>query len=78
MKYEPVCEVDRPIYKYNSKGECLGVSSSIKGRSLPSPPSGREWSMQWMTYVGGDLMNPGIRILLLPSTDDPLGKQMGG
>ena len=25
--------------------KCLRVSSSVKGKSLPAPPSGREWAM---------------------------------
>ena len=43
-----------------------------EGKPLPGPPSGREWA------TGGDRMNPGIRILPLPSSNGLLGGRMNG
>ena len=48
--------------------KCLRVSSSVKEKSLPAPYSGREWATSYTVNVGGDRMNPGIRILPLPIT----------
>ena len=42
--------------------KCLRVSSSVKGKPLPAPTS--------KANIGGDRMNPGIRILHLPSAND--------
>jgi hypothetical protein len=42
------------------------------------PPSGREWAMSWTANVGGDRMNPGIKILPPPSANCPLGGRMSG
>jgi hypothetical protein len=42
--------------------KCLSVSSSVKGKSLPN--------------IGGERMNPGIRILPLPSANGLPGGQM--
>ena len=33
-------------------------------KSLPAPPSGREWATSLTANVGWDLMNPGIRIYI--------------
>ena len=53
----------------------LGLILS-KGKSLSTPPSGKEWAMSQTANVGGDRMNPGIRILPLPSANGLLGGQM--
>ena len=52
------------------------MTISVKGKSLSTPPSGREWTMSQTTNVGGDRMNPGIRILPLPSANDLLRGRM--
>ena len=57
---------------------CLRVSSSVKGKPLPTPPSEREWATSFTANVGGDPMNPGIRIPPLPSANGLLGGRMSG
>ena len=54
-------------------GKCLRVSSSVKGKSRSTSPSGRDRVTSQTANVGGDLMNPGIRILPLSSTKDLIG-----
>ena len=49
--------------------KCLRVSSSMKGKHLSTPPSGREWTMSQMAYVRGDGMNPGIRLMAFSEAD---------
>ena len=58
--------------------KCFLVSSSLKGNYLPAPPSGRECATSYTANVGGDLMNPGIRILPLPSANGLLEWPMSG
>ena len=50
--------------------KCLRVSSSVKGKRLPTLPSGREWATSQTTNVGRDRMNSGIKILPLLSTNE--------
>ena len=57
--------------------KCLQVSSSVKGKSLSTPPSGRECAPLQMANVG-DRMNLGISILSLPSTYSLLGGCVSG
>ena len=57
--------------------KCLWVSFSVKGKPLP-PPSGREWATSWTANLGGGRMNPGIRILPLPSSNGRNGGRMRG
>jgi hypothetical protein len=45
---------------------------------LPTPPSRSEWTMSWMANIGGNQMNPGIRIPPLPSANGLLGGRMSG
>jgi hypothetical protein len=54
----------------------LRVSSSVKGKFLPTPPSGSEWATLQKANVGGDRINPGIKILPVPSANGLLGGQM--
>ena len=56
----------------------LRVSSSVKEKPLPAPPSGREWATSQMAKVGGERINPGIRILPLPRANGLPGGQMSG
>ena len=49
--------------------KCLWVSSSVKGKLLPTPPRGIEWPTKSMAKVGG---NPSIRIIPLPSANSLL------
>jgi hypothetical protein len=56
--------------------KAFGSSSSVKGKLLSTPPSGREWAMLQTANVGGDQMNPGIRIFPLPSANGLLGGQV--
>ena len=49
-----------------------------EGKTLPAPPSGREWENSYTANVVGDRMNPGIRILPLPSVNGLLGGRMSG
>ena len=58
--------------------KCLWVTSSLKGKFLPTPPSGRESAISWMYNVGEDQMNPRMWILPLPSASGLLGGQMSG
>ena len=53
--------------------KCLQVSSSVKGKPLPTPLRGREWATLYAANVGGDRRNPGIRIPPLPCANG-LGK----
>ena len=39
------------------------------GKSLLTPPIGREWATSNMANICGDRMNPGIKILSLPSAN---------
>ena len=55
----------------------LPVSSSVKGKPLPTPPSGIEWATSQMANVR-DRMDPGIRILPLPSANSLPGGRMSG
>jgi hypothetical protein len=48
----------------------------MKAKPLPVLPSGRAWAMSWMANVGEDRMNPGIRILPLPSANGLPGGQI--
>jgi hypothetical protein len=57
--------------------KCLRVSSSVKGKSVFTSPSGREWAKCQTANVGGDCMNPGIRILPLSSDNGLLEGRMG-
>ena len=52
---------------------CLWVSSSVNGKSVPWPSSGREWATE--VNVGGDRMNPG-KILPLLSANSLLRGRM--
>ena len=54
----------------------LRISSSVKVKPLPTPPSGREWAMLYTANVEGNQMNPGIRIVPLPSAKSLSGGQM--
>ena len=47
---------------------CLRVSSSVKEKSLSTPPSGGEWA-----NVGRDRMNLGIRVFPIQSSNGLLG-----
>ena len=58
--------------------KCLRVSSSVKGKPLPTPPRGREWATSKTADIGGDRMNPGIRILPLPSGNGLFGGWISG
>ena len=49
-----------------------------EGKPLPTPPSGRECPTSYTANVGGDRMNPGIRILPIRSVNGLLGGRMGG
>ena len=39
--------------------KCLWVSSSVKGKPLAAPPSGREWATSYTANVGGTEWIPG-------------------
>ena len=54
----------------------LWVSSSVKEKSLSTPPTEREWATSQMVNIGGNQINPGIRILPLPSANGLLGRWM--
>ena len=56
--------------------KCLWASSSVNRKSLLTPPSGREWTKSYSTNVGGDQINPGIKILSLPSNNGLFGWRM--
>ena len=53
--------------------KCLRVSSSVKEKSLSTPPSGREWATSYMANVGENQMNPGIRFFPLPCANGHVG-----
>ena len=44
----------------------LRVSSSVKGKPLPTPTNGKDWETVETANVEEDRMNPGIKILPLP------------
>ena len=49
-----------------------------KLKTSNTPPSGQEWATSERANVGGDPMNPGIKILPLPSANDlPRGRMIG-
>ena len=48
-------------------------SFSMKGKSLPTPPSGTEWAALQTVNAGEARMNPGIRILPQSSVNGLLG-----
>ena len=52
------------------------ILSEVK--PLPAPPSGRVWPTSYTANVGGDRMNLGLRILLLPRANGLLGGRMRG
>ena len=58
--------------------KCLRVSSSVKGNPLPAPPSGREWATSWTANVGGDRINPRMRIPLYQVPTDFLEGEWAG
>ena len=49
-----------------------------EGKILPASASGGEWATSYTANVGGDRMDPGIRILFLPSANGLLGGRMSG
>ena len=49
-----------------------------EGKTLPTPSSGKKWATSYKANVEGDRMNPGIRILPLPSANDLPGGRMSG
>jgi hypothetical protein len=49
-----------------------------EGKTLPTPSSGKKWATSYTENVEGDRMNPGIRILPLPSANDLPGGRMSG
>ena len=57
---------------------CLQASSSVKGKSLSTPPTERELATSLTANIGRDQMNPGIRILPLPSANGIPGRRMNG
>ena len=58
--------------------KCLRVSSLVKGKHLPAPPSGREWAKSYTANVERNRMIPVIRILTLPRDNGLLGGRMSG
>ena len=46
-----------------------------EGKTLPAPPSGREWAVSYTVNVGGDRVHSGIKIYPVPSVDSlPRGR----
>jgi hypothetical protein len=56
----------------------LRVSSSVKGKSLSTHPRGRDWATSQTPNLGGDRMNPRIRILPISSANSPFGERKNG
>jgi hypothetical protein len=50
----------------------------VKEKSLSALLSGKEWATSYTANIGGNQMNPGTRILPLPSVNVLLGGQMSG
>ena len=49
--------------------KCLQASSSVKRKSLSTLTSGRDCTKSYTANVGGDRINPEIRILHLPNVN---------
>ena len=47
-----------------SYGKWIRVSTSVKEKSLSTPPSGRWWATPWASNEGRDRMNPGQKLFL--------------
>ena len=58
--------------------KCLRVSFPAQGKSLSTLPSGRQQATRQTANVGGNRVNPSIRILPLPSTNGLLCGRMSG
>ena len=58
--------------------KCLRVSYSTKEKFLSTPHSGTEWAISQTANIGGDIMNPGIKVLPLASVNGLLGGRMSG
>ena len=61
--FHGIYELFHGIYELHSKiperyEKCLRGSPSLKGKSLPTTPSRREWATSKIANVGGDQMNP--------------------
>ena len=56
--------------------KCLPIS--VKGKSLSTRFNGREWVTKYTANLGRYQMNPGIRILPLPSANEFLGGRTSG
>ena len=74
MKYKIICSLKVPE-RYE---KWIRVSFSMKEKSISTPPSVRNWTTTETANVGGDRMNPGIRILQLPSVNGLVGVWMNG
>ena len=70
-KYKQLCKSTREVVE-----KSLRVSSSVNGKPLSAPPSGREWARSWTANLGGVRMNPGIKILPLPRANGLPGGRM--
>ena len=56
--------------------KCFRISN--EGKSLSTPPSGKEWATSKTTNVEEERVNSGIRFLPLPSANGLLGARMRG